>query len=208
MRLAPIRRSWRSGMTRPTLIVFARAPAIGVGKSRLARDVGRVEAWRLGRGFAQGTLRRLCDPRWRTVVRLTPDRGQAPPDWPRSLLEPQGRGGLGERLQRAIRVHAGSAVAVVGTDAPELKVRDVASAFQAARGGGAAIGPARDGGFWILALGPRHARRVALPGVRWSTAYTLADTERALGGPVRRLRTLVDVDDASSLAEWRARRRG
>jgi hypothetical protein len=46
-------------MTRPTLIIFARAPAIGVGKTRLARDVGRVEAWRLYRAFSARLLRSL-----------------------------------------------------------------------------------------------------------------------------------------------------
>ena len=40
-------------MTRPTLIVFARAPGIGVGKTRLARDVGAVEAWRVYRSMAE-----------------------------------------------------------------------------------------------------------------------------------------------------------
>ena len=65
-------------MTRPTLIVFARVPAIGVGKSRLARDIGRVEAWRLSRALLDRALRRLRDPRWDVVVRVTPDRFSFP----------------------------------------------------------------------------------------------------------------------------------
>ncbi len=60
-------------MTRPTLILFLRVPAIGRGKTRLARDIGKVEAWRLSRAMTAGVLRRVCDPRWRLVVRVTPD---------------------------------------------------------------------------------------------------------------------------------------
>src|SRR5687768_9358971 len=98
---------------KPTLIVFARAPAIGVGKTRLARDVGVVEAWRVYRTLSSQLIRRLRDPRWRLVVRVVPDRSS----WPSGVVrEPQGPGDLGGRLQRAIRAHARGPVAVVGTD--------------------------------------------------------------------------------------------
>lgn len=187
-------------MARPTLIVFARAPAVGRGKSRLARDVGRIEAWRIARAMTAQTLRRLRDPRWRLVVRVTPDGAI-------SRAEPQGRGDLGERLVRAIRAHGRGPVAVVGTDAPELTRAQVARAFAGARRNGAAIGPAADGGFWILALSPRRARAVGLDGVRWSSAHACVDAVAALGGSVARLEILTDVDDLAALRAV-SRRRG
>jgi len=209
-------------MSRPTLIVFVRAPAVGRGKTRLARDIGKVAAWRLSRAMTAATLRRLRDPRWRLVVRVTPDGARA--DWGQTpaapsesgsgaglaagvcpQAEPQGRGDLGERLVRALRAHASGPVAVVGTDAPDLTPARVARAFAAARRSGAAIGPAADGGYWLLALSARRARTVRLDGVRWSSAHACADTVRALGGKVERLETLVDVDDAASLAALRSR---
>jgi len=186
-------------MARPTLIVFVRAPAIGRGKTRLAKDIGKVAAWRLSRAMTGRTLRRLADPRWRLVVRATPD-GAVPG------AEPQGRGDLGERLVRALRAHARGPVAVVGTDAPGLSPARVARAFAAVRRSGAAIGPAADGGYWLLALSARRARAVRLDGVRWSTAHALADTVAALAGKVERLEILIDVDDAASLAALRSRR--
>lgn len=185
-------------MSRPTLIVFVRVPAVGRGKSRLARDIGKVEAWRLSRAMTARMLRTLRDPRWRLLVRVTPD-GALPG------AEPQGRGDLGERLTRAIRAHGRGPVAVVGTDAPDLTPARVARAFGAARRSGAAIGPAEDGGYWLLALSARRARGVRLDGVRWSTAHAGEDTVRALGGTVARLETLVDIDDRASLVRWRAR---
>lgn len=185
-------------MSRPTLIVFVRVPAIGRGKSRLAKDVGKVEAWRLSRAMTARMLRTLRDPRWRLVVRVTPD-GAVPG------AEPQGRGDLGQRLERAIRAHASGPVAVVGTDAPDLTPARVAGAFAAARRSGAAIGPAEDGGYWLLALSARQARAVILAGVRWSSAHACEDTVKALGGGAARLETLIDVDDIASLVRWRAR---
>lgn len=186
-------------MSRPTVILFLRVPAIGRGKSRLAKDIGKVEAWRLSRAMTAGALRRARDPRWRLVVRVTPDGAL-------KGAEPQGRGDLGQRLQRAIRAHASGPVAVIGTDIPDLDAARIATAFKAARRTGAAIGPADDGGFWILALSARRARAVAFPGVRWSTATTCEDTIAALDGAVARLETLIDVDDAASLTAWRASR--
>lgn len=193
-------------MTRPTLVIFARAPAIGVGKSRLARDVGRVEAWRLYRAMSSGLTRRLADPRWRTVTRIAPDRAATR----FAGTEPQGGGDLGRKLERAIRAHAAGPVAVVGTDCPDVDAARVWKAFRACRVAGAALGPAEDGGFWILALSARRARTVSLNGVRWSTPHAFEDTRAALGGEVSMLERLVDVDDLASLrAIWaRAPRAG
>jgi len=185
---------------KPVLIVFARAPAIGVGKSRLAKDVGVVEAWRVYRAMREGLLRRLADPRWRLIVRVTPDGAAA------SGAEPQGPGGLGARLERALRAHGRFGVAVVGTDCPEVTPERVRRALRAARRTGAALGPAEDGGFWILALAPGRARRLSLDGVRWSTPHAFADTLAALGGEAAVLETLADVDDGEGLRAWRRRR--
>lgn len=189
-------------MTRPTLIVFARAPAIGVGKTRLARDIGRVEAWRVYGAMSRALVRRLArDPRWRLVVRVTPDRARP---WPRGVRsEPQGGGGLGERLTRALRDHAGGPVVVIGADAPEVTPERVAVALRALRRSGVVFGPAEDGGFWLLALQARRARRARFPGVRWSGAHALADADAALGGGGVLVETLADVDDGEGLRAWR-----
>jgi glycosyltransferase A (GT-A) superfamily protein (DUF2064 family) len=186
-------------MPKPTLIVFARSPAIGVGKTRLARDIGAVEAWRVYRAMSTRLLWTLRDPRWRLVLRLEGKR--CDPAWPRLLTEPQGKGDLGARLTRALRAHASAPVAVIGTDAPQVTRARVARAFRA----GDAVGPATDGGFWLLSLRPRRARAASFQDIRWSSVHTLKDTARALG-PLARLETLTDVDDGASLQEVLSRR--
>ena len=195
-------------MTRPTLIVFARRPAIGVGKTRLAQDLGAVETWRFYRSLSRSLLFKLSDPRWQLVVRMTGGH-RAMPDWPAGLrVEPQGRGDLGLKLQRAVRGHSSAEVAVIGTDAPDMTRALIAEGFDLARRRGVAIGPATDGGFWLLALSSSRARTVRLDrDIRWSHSMTLSDTEAALGGLSGRVATLSDIDDLSDLLAWQRRQR-
>ncbi|MEY4249827.1 MAG: hypothetical protein RJA87_1460 [Pseudomonadota bacterium] len=195
-------------MTRPTLIVFARRPAIGVGKTRLAQDLGAVETWRFYRALSRTLLFKLSDPRWRLVVRMAGGR-RAMQDWPAGLrVEPQGRGDLGRKLQRALRGHSSAEVAVIGTDAPDMTRALIAEGLGLARRRGLAFGPATDGGFWLLALSSRRARTVRLDrDIRWSHPSTLADTQAALGGKAGHVATLSDIDDLSDLLAWRRRQR-
>ncbi len=193
-------------MTR-TLIVMAKTPRIGHGKSRLAREAGRVAAWRINRALHAHTLRVASDTRWTTVLAVSPDRDVGvvlPGVWPsRTIRRAQGAGDLGARLARVMTRFRGP-VAVIGTDCPDVMRRDLASAFMALGRARVVIGPASDGGFWILAA--RRGRDVAdaFRDVRWSSVHTLADVESKLREPVAHLRTLSDID---TLADWRAYQR-
>jgi glycosyltransferase A (GT-A) superfamily protein (DUF2064 family) len=97
---------------------------------------------------------------------------------------------------------------IVGSDIPELSPRHVAAAFRALGRHEAVLGPAADGGYWLIGL----RRRPRIPaglfqGVRWSSAHALADTRASLprSSSVALLEVLEDVDDAESHARWRAR---
>jgi rSAM/selenodomain-associated transferase 1 len=189
-------------MARPTLIVFARPPAIGVGKTRLAADIGRVEAWRVYRALSHKILHQVRDPRWQTVVRLA-GRGRSN-HWPAGLgYQDQGRGGLGRRLQAALRAHASGPVMIIGTDCPDATAGQIAKALKVLPRHGAVLGPALDGGFWLIALSARRSRTVRLDrGIAWSSAQTLADTEAALGHRCDRIATLADIDTGNDLKTW------
>lgn len=197
-------------MARPLVIVFARAPRYGAVKTRLARDIGAAETLRFYRTELERLLRRLGrDARWETILAVTPDRGALDRGlWPgKPKLARQGGGDLGRRMIRALH-NAGSRPAVViGSDIPELKTEHIAMAFRALGSAPFVLGPARDGGYWLI--GARHPARLArsvLDGVRWSSVHTLQDSAARLGGAVALDMVLDDIDDGTAFSAFIQRR--
>jgi uncharacterized protein len=185
---------------RDTVYVFARAPRLGTVKRRLAAGIGARAALRFYQATLAATLRRLAaDRRFRTVLAVTPEGARGP--WRRGLaVVGQGRGDLGARMHRAIARHRRGSVAIVGADIPGLRADDVATAFRHLRGKNACFGPAEDGGYWLVALGPcRPARPFAR--VRWSGPHALSDTlANFRRHSLALLRTLRDVDTEADLS--------
>ncbi len=182
---------------------MVRAPRPGRVKTRLGRDIGPVRAAWWYRHQTARLLRRIGrDPRWQTMLAVTPDHtasGRGP--WPAALSRlPQGAGDLGTRMARLLRAVPGP-VLLIGSDIPGIDRRTLARAFRALQGRDLVFGPATDGGFWLVGARrgtrfPRHGFR----GVRWSHPQTLADTLRGLDRHrIALTATLSDVDTAADL---------
>ncbi len=187
---------------KPVAIVFARAPRLGTVKRRLARGIGDRAALRFHTETLTRLLRALAaDRRFRTVLAVTPDRAYV--RLPRAVTRiEQGHGDIGQRMHRALSRFPRRGSAVIGCDIPDAGPADLRAAFRALGSADAAFGPATDGGYWLVALGPRRPSR-PFANVRWSTGDALADTlANFRTHRVARLRTLSDVD---TIAEWRAR---
>jgi rSAM/selenodomain-associated transferase 1 len=118
----------------------------------------------------------------------------------------QGRGDLGDRMNRAFceafEEGVGRAV-LVGTDCPGLTVGILNRAFGALRSHYMVLGPAKDGGYYLIGL------RVAVPSlfsdIPWGTGKVLAQTKRiaeGLGLSVAFVDVLEDVDRIKDLRVW------
>ncbi|WP_427451915.1 TIGR04282 family arsenosugar biosynthesis glycosyltransferase [Litorimonas sp. WD9-15] len=186
---------------RPTLYIVAKAPIMGRAKTRLARDIGPVHAKRLYRAMMAQVIRQVRDPRWDTVLAVTPPHllGHVP-DWDGLQQIPQVSGSLTPRLA-ALFARKGPTL-TIGTDCPQVDATDIAAAFEALRHKRFVFGPADDGGFWLMgANGPLPGG--FFDGVRWSHKETLSDVSERAGGSITTLRTLTDVDDLKALRQYR-----
>jgi rSAM/selenodomain-associated transferase 1 len=169
-------------MSRGCLCVFAKPPRPGTVKTRLAAVLGDDGAAELARAFLLDT--------WNTATRvseldvvLAATEVEAP-EW-RSLhagqIWPQGSGTLGDRLERVLRraLEAHPFAIAIGTDIPGLPLSRLDEARDALRTADAVIGPADDGGFYLI--GVSTCPHSLLDTVPWSASDTCARTLERLG---------------------------
>jgi rSAM/selenodomain-associated transferase 1 len=197
---------------RRRLVVMVKVPVAGRVKTRLARQVGDVRATFFYRHTAAAVLARVRASRaWHTLLAVTPDTGLSHRGWPPHMIRiAQGGGDLGQRMQRIMRCQPPGPVVIIGTDVPAIRPTYIAAAFTALGQCDAVLGPAHDGGYWLVGL--KRAPRVlsAFSNVRWSGPHALEDTLANLSGRrIAQAATLRDVDDAFELASvnsWFGRR--
>lgn len=193
-----------------TVIVFARVPALGKVKTRLAAHVGDDRALALYRRMLAHSLRvardsgravELCiagaDVEGECAAQAR-DHG--------ARLTAQIGHDLGARmrgaLERVLQDGGGPAV-LIGCDCPALAVEDLLAAFAALGGHDAVFSPTEDGGYVLVGL--RRALAGLFEGPQWGTSQVMAQTRARLaasGAPWHELRTLWDVDRVEDLARW------
>lgn len=188
---------------RPTLVIMVKEPRPGRVKTRLGRDIGMVAAaWWFRRQSAR-LIARLRDPRWQLVLAISPDaEGMSSRVWPEDLPRvPQGPGDLGARMGRLFRQLPPGPVLIIGADIPGIRRHHIATALRSLGSHDAVLGPAPDGGYWLIGLKRVSAVPASLfADVRWSTEHALSDTIASLGTTrVALVDRLADVDTAADL---------
>jgi rSAM/selenodomain-associated transferase 1 len=182
---------------------MVKLPRPGRVKTRLARALGTTGAAWWYRHQVSTLTRRLQDPRWRLVLAVSPDHeGLKSRVWPSHIDRiPQRGGDLGARMACALSLSGPGPVCVIGSDIPRIRPSHIARAFGMLGRFEAVLGPAPDGGYWLVGL--KRTRPVP-PGlfadVRWSTQHALSDTLATMANlRVGFADTLQDVDDLSDL---------
>jgi rSAM/selenodomain-associated transferase 1 len=180
---------------------MAKAPRLGLAKRRLGAEVGDVAALRFYRNSLARTCARLgSDPRWQTVLAVTPDRDVDSRIWAPGIPRiAQGSGNLGRRMHRIFAGLPASQTIIVGSDIPAITRAAIAQAFHLLGNADAVFGPATDGGYWLVGLKRRLVSLDVFANVRWSGPHALADTLANLDGrKIALAATLTDVDDRAT----------
>ena len=195
-------------MAHRKLIVFVKAPRPGTVKTRLAEAIGSADACKAYRVLVETLLEQLAElPE--VELRFSPaDAAREIQPWLRAGWEarPQGTGDLGQRLVSAF-AEAFSAgvkrVVIIGSDCPAVAVADIECAWSALLSHDVALGPARDGGYWLIGL--RQPQPEFFHSIPWSTADVLRETQqraRLLKLKTYLLRELTDVDTVNDWHEF------
>jgi rSAM/selenodomain-associated transferase 1 len=190
--------------SRSVLGLFAKWPQAGAVKTRL----GGGPAWgaRVASVFLLDTLARLGAVEARRVLAYTPATAEssfADLVGDRFGLVPQGDGDLGARMACffAGQFAAGADTAVlVGADSPTLPTAYVEEAFRLLEGADLVLGPATDGGYYLI--GCRGRAPPVFDGVAWGGAEVLAQTVERLSDPRYRLSLLPPWYDVDTPQGW------
>ena len=189
------------------LLIFLRNPVLGQVKTRLAAGVGAVRALAVYRELLAHT---------RAVTQALPvaktlyyaDYVNLEDEWSNSLFAKklQPSGDLGERMAAAFAgtfAAGASRVVIIGTDCPDISTDLLTTAFAQLTDHDVVVGPAADGGYYLLGL--RRFVPELFADIAWSTAQVLPQTLQRcqrVGLSVAQLPVLSDLDTADDLAKF------
>jgi rSAM/selenodomain-associated transferase 1 len=190
-------------MNKNLLGFFAKFPEPGKVKTRLAKDIGADAAADVCRRIAEYVLKRTspADSGYSRIIFYMPDAiRQQFSEWlPGEVLRAQTGGDVGERMDNALKelldLGAEKAV-VVGSDIPGLHRRIIDQAFQKLDSCDVVIGPAADGGYYLIGMKSPHPE--IFRNITWGTEKVFEETVTIIkktGLSYGVVATLFDVDD-------------
>ena len=194
------------------LLVFARAPLPGRVKTRLIPHVGAERAAEIYQALLARTLRTALHSGFAAVQlwiagdRRHPCFHKIADGTALEIYQQQGAD-LGDRMYHAfLRALKGYRAAIlIGSDCPLLTAGDLKQARRSLRKNDIVLGPARDGGYYLIGLCKNNS--TLFKGIAWGEASVLSETKariKALGWQLSLLTERWDVDDLKSLQAYLA----
>jgi rSAM/selenodomain-associated transferase 1 len=195
------------------LIIFTRYPEPGKTKTRLIPALGDIGAATLQKQMTEHTMlqvRELQKTSAITVeVRFAGGNLELMQNWLGLdlMYKTQGEGDLGERMKRslvdAFDLQAEQAI-IIGTDCPGLNSHILSSAFEQLQGCDLVLGPALDGGYYLIGL--QKTIPELFSQIPWGTGQVLPKTQeiaQSLNLSSMYLPHLADVDLPEDLPVWK-----
>jgi len=191
----------------PRVLTFCRYPEPGAVKTRLARSVGAARASALYSAFVADVLSSLAEAGAEAILCASPEQGAyAYRRWlgtSRQLVFQQGAD-LGQRMAAAFSWSFASGAdraLLVGTDVPQLPPWLVRQAWQRLDDADLVLGPAMDGGYYLIGFQRESFDPAFFRDICWSTRHVLQQTLSRTPRGLRptRLPRLTDCDTLEDL---------
>jgi uncharacterized protein len=188
------------------LVIFVRNPISGQVKTRLAKDIGDERALEIYQQLLQHTLEITRSLRFRKFIYYA-DEVSDYDLWsvPGYTKRKQNGNDLGERMLNSFKElfdQGFTQIIIIGSDCLQLKMETLEEALALLESNNAVIGPARDGGYYLLGLTKFYPELfINKP---WSTDKVFAKTIEDfidLGISYVFLEELSDIDTVADLIE-------
>lgn len=193
------------------LIVFLKYPETKKVKTRLGKDIGSqrsMELYREMAGFVADSF--SGSKNWTTFLFYSPkERKKEISEWlgdKEAFFFAQQVGSLGQRMSRAFEKCFSLGfrnVVIIGTDCVMITEEDVETAFSLLSRGEfeAVLGPATDGGYYLLGL--CRETEAVFQDMQWSTSHVFKETEKRMRESGLRhavMRELADIDEKKDIS--------
>jgi uncharacterized protein len=183
------------------LILFSRYPLPGKTKTRLVPALGAARAAMIAKHLTEYVVARVRECGCPFTIYGTGAPRDAFEQWLCAPVQLQSSGDLGERMATAIeqtRTRGASRILLIGSDCPGISATILDDAFNALHQYDVVIGPAADGGYYLI--GMRDTHRQLFEHMHWSHAHVLEQTIARLGLLSHaQLPILHDIDTADDL---------
>lgn len=188
------------------VIIFVRAPEKGKVKTRLAASLGDSSVLTLYKAFVRDLIQMLEKGRYALTIAFYPQgAGEKITKWLGSVnpMIPQRGKDLGERMKNAFcdvfSSDSGSAV-LIGSDTPNLSSSIIDEALLSLGNHDSVIGPAFDGGYYLIGFRKNTFLPDVFEGIEWSTSQVFNETmdilrDRGLGVHVLPKQRDIDIFD-------------
>lgn len=186
------------------IIIFVRNPELGKVKTRLAASIGEANALKVYQVLLRRTFEvvsgLICDKYVYWAGSLSTDNLWESDNFIRKLQQGDD---LGSRMRNAFQevFNLGYAeVLIIGSDCYDLATEIITSAFSLLSNNDIVIGPALDGGYYLLGMKELHSR--LFENKSWSSSTVFLDTVRDFaetGLTHASLPPLGDVDEAKDI---------
>jgi uncharacterized protein len=191
------------------LLIFARNPVLGNVKTRLAASIGEKAALEVYKELLERTqvmAQKVAGDKMLCYADLIEKRNDLNENF---LKAKQVGADLGERMANAFAAAFGQGykkAVVIGTDCPDLNEAILAEAFEKLNEAAIVIGPAFDGGYYLLGMTRPHLQ--LFENIKWSTPTvfeaTISKCEE-LGLKWSALPPLHDIDEERDLIHLKTR---
>jgi rSAM/selenodomain-associated transferase 1 len=202
----------KSKQTQEQLIVFSRYPEPGTTKTRLASVLGDHGAAEIQKKLTEHTILQArqflqSDP-IEAIIYFDGGSLEQMREWlgPDLQYQHQGRGDLGQRMLKAFGAafeQKYKRVVIIGADCPGLQASHMTQAFRALRHKDLVLGPAIDGGYYLIGLS--YNEQSLFKEVAWGTDKVLEKTvtlAEQKGLSLYLLEKLSDVDRPEDLKNF------
>jgi len=199
------------------ILLFVKTPVEGRVKSRLAASLGDGPALELYRCFVLDILDTIAACGHEVIIFYDPPGQQDDiTGWLGSGRDyrPQEGIDLGERMELAFRSAFSSGASrtiLIGSDFPDLPAKILIEAFDELERHDAVLGPALDGGYYLIGSNRDGFRSEVFHNIPWSTSAVFEETMQVLsrtGAQVHLLPQWRDVDRIEDLHALYERNKG